>query len=82
MDTENIDKLFLELSQVTKAKTQKEIELEKLIKIILCAWNEDGRSGKNNHIFNRASVRVKFGMELSNEKLTDDEIMDFIREDR
>lgn len=28
METEMIDKLFLELSQVTKAKTKKELELE------------------------------------------------------
>jgi 2-methylisocitrate lyase-like PEP mutase family enzyme len=29
METETIDKLFLELSQVTRAKTAREIELEK-----------------------------------------------------
>lgn len=29
METEIIDKLFLELSQITKAKTKREIELEK-----------------------------------------------------
>lgn len=32
MKTETIDKLFLELSQVTKAKTAREIQLEKAIK--------------------------------------------------
>lgn len=31
METEIIDKLFLELSQVTKAATKKELELKKLI---------------------------------------------------
>jgi hypothetical protein len=31
METETIDKLFLELSQVTKAKTAREIELEKAL---------------------------------------------------
>lgn len=31
MDTETIDKLFLELSQVTKATTKKEKELEKQV---------------------------------------------------
>lgn len=29
MDTEAIDKLFLELSQFTKAKTKREVELER-----------------------------------------------------
>ena len=31
METEIIDKLFLELSQATKAKTKRELELEKAI---------------------------------------------------
>jgi len=31
METETIDKLFLELSQVTKAKTARELELEDLL---------------------------------------------------
>ena len=31
MDTETLDKLFLELSQFTKAKTAREIELENLV---------------------------------------------------
>lgn len=33
METETIDKLFLELSQVTKAKTQRELELERQLMI-------------------------------------------------
>jgi hypothetical protein len=32
METETIDRLFLELSQVTKAKTARELELEKVLK--------------------------------------------------
>jgi adenosine deaminase len=32
METETIDKLFLELSQVTKAKTERELALEKSLK--------------------------------------------------
>lgn len=31
METETIDKLFLELSQVTKAKTARQIQLEKAL---------------------------------------------------
>ena len=35
METEIIDKLFLELSQITNAKTRREIELESAIKSAL-----------------------------------------------
>jgi hypothetical protein len=34
METEAIDKLFLELSQVTKARTKKEIELGRRLKSV------------------------------------------------
>lgn len=40
METENIDKLFLELSQFTKAKTKRELELEaKLQQIVTILGN-------------------------------------------
>ena len=49
METETIDKLFLELSQVTKAKTEKELflhrekaELEKCVKNLLAVIHGDG----------------------------------------
>jgi hypothetical protein len=32
METETIDKLFLELSQVSKAKTERELQLERVLK--------------------------------------------------
>ena len=45
MRTETIDKLFLELSQVTTAKTRREIDLEQQIALmsqIICALAEHG----------------------------------------
>ena len=35
METESIDKLFLELSQVTKAKTRNDMKLERLMGLVL-----------------------------------------------
>jgi hypothetical protein len=61
METDMIDKLFLELSQVTNVKTEKEMQLERLLKRILDAWSEDGVSSKNGHaqLYNRAFVKIK-----------------------
>lgn len=42
METEIIDKLFLELSQFTKAKTKRELELEEEIEEVLKWRNFDG----------------------------------------
>ena len=42
METEVIDKLFLELSQVTKAKTAREIELEELLRSACCIAERQG----------------------------------------
>lgn len=51
METEMIDKLYLELSHVTKAKTHKEIELEKTIeclqRIIVDMSNYEFKCGIN-----------------------------------
>lgn len=46
MELETINKLYLELSQVVTAKTQREIELEHLVRSA-CAIAE--RAGKNTH---------------------------------
>jgi len=43
METESIDKLFLELSQITKAKTKKEIVLENILRDVLKAWSDQAR---------------------------------------
>lgn len=40
METEMIDKLFLELSQVSKAKTRRELRLEAGIRNIVLTWKE------------------------------------------
>lgn len=60
MEIEMIDKLFLELSQVTKAKTEKEIRLENLLKCVLEAWEKDGIKDQDGHrqLYNRASHRI------------------------
>ena len=44
METEAIDKLFLELSQITKAKTQREIALEKMVEKAFAAGCNIGYS--------------------------------------
>jgi hypothetical protein len=46
MTTETIDKLFLELSQVTTAKTKREIELEALLSSARCIAQ---RKGEETH---------------------------------
>ena len=46
METEIVDKLFLELSQITKAKTARELELEDLLR---SACNIAERQGKDTH---------------------------------
>ena len=60
METDMIDKLFLELSQVTKAKTKKELDLEGLLKCVLEAWEKDGIKDMDGHrqLYNRASHRI------------------------
>lgn len=60
LETETIDKLFLELSQITKAKTAREIYLERLLGLVLEAWKVDGVKDVDGHVqlYNRASLRV------------------------
>lgn len=60
MMTETIDKLFLELSQVAQVKTQKEIELELLLKCVSYAWLKDGINNVEGHhqLYNRAMARL------------------------
>ena len=60
MKTEIIDKLFLELSQVTKAKTEKELALECLLRNVLKAWEKDGVKDKDGHcqLYNRAYFKL------------------------
>ncbi|MGO0305918.1 hypothetical protein ACTL6P_04780 [Endozoicomonas acroporae] len=50
MKTETIDKLFLELSQVTTATTEKELSLQKLMKQAFMAGYEVGRSPLKNKV--------------------------------
>ena len=42
-ETETIDKLFLELSQVTTATTEKEMRMIRLLKIIIDEWDNPVR---------------------------------------
>ena len=49
MTTEIIDKLFLELSQMTTAKTAKELLLEDLLRRVLKAWSNDANQGDGIH---------------------------------
>ena len=60
METEIIDKLFLELSQVTKARTQKENILEAYLVIVLQAWKDDGVKDQHGHIqlYNRMFAKT------------------------
>lgn len=60
METEMIDKLFLELSQVSKAKTERELQLERLLKRVLEAWEQDGVKNQNGHcqLYNHAFLRI------------------------
>lgn len=63
METEHIDKLFLELSQVTKAKTSNELYLENLLYIVLEAWKNnvmlcDGFPDGDYQLYNRAMKRI------------------------
>lgn len=48
IETESIDRLFLELSQFTKARTQREIALERMIRQIAEAgsWEKQGREAE------------------------------------
>lgn len=46
MDTQNIDRLYLELSQFTTAKTNRELELEELLRSACCIAE---RKGKDTH---------------------------------
>lgn len=60
LETETIDKLFLELSQITNAKTRKELLLEKVLNDVLLAWVDEANQGdgiSDNHIntFNYAT---------------------------
>lgn len=60
METEIIDKLFLELSQVTKATTEKEISLKACLQFVLAAWEKDGVKDQHGHIqlYNRMMVKA------------------------
>lgn len=61
--TETIDKLFLELSQVTKAKTAKELSLERLLREVLKAWESGGVKDFPGHfqLYNRVLARLSGG---------------------
>jgi hypothetical protein len=59
METEIIDKLFLELSQISKAKTKREIDLIFMLSDVLDAWKTeanwgDGIDESHIRIYNRA----------------------------
>lgn len=56
METQMIDMLFLELSQFSNAKTERELSLERLLCAVLEAWVKDGVSNKEGHrqLYNRA----------------------------
>lgn len=63
IETETIDKLFLELSQITKAKTNKELSLERLLESVLEAWKKevmqgDGFPDGDYQLYNRAMKRL------------------------
>jgi len=57
-ETENIDKLFLELSQFTQAETGKELELKNILRSVLVAWQDDGVKKEHCVLFNRAWFKV------------------------
>ena len=65
IETEIIDKLFLELSQVTNAKTKKELQLEQTLKSVLKAWKQDGVKDKDGHVqlYGRAFFSVADAVE-------------------
>lgn len=60
IETEIIDKLFLELSQFTNVKTKKELQLERTLKSVLEAWKQDGVKDKDGHaqLYGRAFFSV------------------------
>jgi len=63
METRQIDLLFLELSQVTKAETERELQLKSLLSKVLEAWKKDADCGDGIHekdvpLFNRAMKKV------------------------
>ena len=60
METEMIDKLFLELSQITTAKTDRELQLTRLLNMVLDAWAKDGISDRIGHsqLYNRAYMKA------------------------
>lgn len=67
METEVIDKLFLELSQVTKAKTGRELALERTLISVLGAWKRDGISNAygNMLLYDRSLAILGFGKDAS-----------------
>lgn len=60
LETEMIDRLFLELSQITKAKTARVLNLERLLGLVLEAWKADGIKDVDGHVqlYNRALKRL------------------------
>ena len=48
VETESIDRLFLEISQFTKAKTEREITLENMIRKIAgtASWEKQGQEAE------------------------------------
>ena len=59
METKQIDMLFLELSQFTTAKTEKELRLENLLLQVLNAWEtavdlEGGIGERHKPLFKKA----------------------------
>lgn len=68
METKQIDMLFLELSQFTSEKTQKELRLESILMQVLSAWEEEAKWGDGIHekhkvIFNRAMKLINTNYE-------------------
>lgn len=63
MECEIINKLFLELSQIATAKTERESQLETLLRQVIKAWESETNGGKaiskdNQVIYKRAKKRI------------------------
>ena len=66
MDTEIIDKLFLELSQYTTAETENELHTKRLLRLVLDAWKHDADQGdgimeEHIQLYNRAMKHLGGG---------------------
>jgi hypothetical protein len=70
METKQIDMLFLELSQFTQAKTEKELKLERILLQVLTAWETEAKWGDGIHekhkcFFNQAMKAINKNYEPS-----------------